>query len=100
MPITLRPGTVATRTDIAHSERAMSSASAITRAARVPGAGSSSYSVTTGPGRMSTISPRTPKSSSTFSSARAVSASVARSRLMPPRCRGALRKLSGGSLKS
>ena len=49
MPITLRPGTVAMRTAVTDSERAMSSASPITRAERMPGAGSSSYSVTTGP---------------------------------------------------
>ena len=36
----------------------------------MPGAGSSSYSVTTGPGLALTISPRTPKSPSTPSSAR------------------------------
>ena len=35
----------------------------------MPGAGSSSYSVTTGPGRALMISPRTPKSPSTPSSA-------------------------------
>ena len=50
MPITLRPGMVATRADSADMLRAMSSASAITRLAFVPLAGSSSYMVTTGPG--------------------------------------------------
>ena len=43
-------------------ERAMSSARPITRDDLMPGAGSSSYSVTTGPGRALMISPRTPKS--------------------------------------
>ena len=46
----------------------MSSASAITRDDLVPGAGSSSYRVTTGPGRTLMISPLTPKSSSVPSS--------------------------------
>ena len=41
-------------------ERAMSSASPITRDALRPGAGSSSYMVTTGPGRTETMSPLTP----------------------------------------
>ena len=60
MPITLRPGTVAMRTAVTERERAMSSASPITRAERMPGAGSSSYRVTTGPGRISRIAPCTP----------------------------------------
>ena len=55
MPITLRPDTVAMRTAVTDSDRATSSASPITRAERMPGAGSNSYSVTTGPGRMATI---------------------------------------------
>jgi hypothetical protein len=46
----------------------MSSASEMTRDDFVPGAGSSSYRVTTGPGRTLTISPRTPKSSRVDSS--------------------------------
>ena len=46
----------------------MSSARPITRDDLMPGAGSSSYSVTTGPGRALVISPRTPKSCSTASS--------------------------------
>ena len=50
MPITLRPGMVATRADSADMLRAMSSASWITRLALMPLAGSSSYMVTTGPG--------------------------------------------------
>ena len=50
MPITLRPGMVATRADSADMLRAMSSASAMTRLALMPLAGSSSYMVTTGPG--------------------------------------------------
>jgi hypothetical protein len=42
MPMALRPGTTATRAETADIERAMSSASAITREDFVPGAGSSS----------------------------------------------------------
>ena len=85
MPITLRPGIVATRADSADMLRAMSSASWITRLALIPLAGSSSYIVTTGPGRTSTMSPRTWKSSSTLSSRRALRSSPARSiwRLRP-----------------
>ena len=79
MPITLRPGMVATRADSADMLRAMSSASWITRLALIPLAGSSSYMVTTGPGRTSTMSPRTWKSSSTLSSRRALRSSPARS---------------------
>jgi hypothetical protein len=55
IPITLRPGIVATRAEIALMLRAMSSASWITRLALIPAAGSNSYIVTTGPGRTSTI---------------------------------------------
>ncbi len=66
------PDTTATRADTALIERAMSSASPITRDDLMPGAGSSSYSVTTGPGRALMISPRTPKSPSTLSSAAAL----------------------------
>ena len=51
MPITLRPGTVAIRTAVTLRLRATSSARPITRALRMPGAGSSSYNVTTGPAR-------------------------------------------------
>ena len=50
----------------------MSSASPITRADFVPRAGSSSKSVTTGPGLMSRTSPLTPKSASTSSRSRAL----------------------------
>ncbi len=53
----------------------MSSASPMTRDDLMPGAGSSSYSVTTGPGWALTISPRTPKSPSTPSSARELASS-------------------------
>jgi hypothetical protein len=60
MPMTLRPETVAMRTAVTDRLRATSSARPITRALRMPGAGTSSYSVTTGPGRISTISPCTP----------------------------------------
>ncbi|GJE45622.1 hypothetical protein AEGHOMDF_4822 [Methylobacterium soli] len=42
MPMALRPGTTATRAETADIERAMSSASEITRLDLVPGAGSSS----------------------------------------------------------
>ena len=77
MPITVRPGMVATRAEIALMLRAMSSASAITRVALIPGSGSSSYMVTTGPGRTSTTWPLTLKSSSTLSSSRALRSSAA-----------------------
>ena len=50
MPITVRPGIVATRAESADMLRAISSAGWITRLALMPGAGSSSYMVTTGPG--------------------------------------------------
>ena len=56
MPITVRPGIVATRAESADMLRAISSASATTRLALMPAAGSSSYMVTTGPGRISAIS--------------------------------------------
>src|ERR1700722_3724671 len=75
MPMALRPGTTATRADSALIERAMSSARPMTRDDLMPGAGSSSYSVTTGPGRALTLSPRTPKSPSTPSSARELESS-------------------------
>ncbi len=65
MPMALRPGTTATRADSALMERAMSSASAITRDDLMPRAGSNSNCVTTGPGWISFTSPRTPKSAST-----------------------------------
>src|SRR5215211_4608572 len=58
MPIALRPETTATRAESALIERAMSSASPITRDDLMPGAGSSSYSVTTGPGRALMTWPR------------------------------------------
>ncbi len=75
MPMALRPATTATRADSALIERAISSASPITREDLMPGAGSSSYSVTTGPGLAFTISPRTPKSCNTPSSARELASS-------------------------
>ena len=71
MPMTFLPDTTATRAEIALIERAMSSARFMTRDDFVPGAGSSSYKVTTGPGRTLVISPLTPKSSRTDSSIRA-----------------------------
>ena len=60
MPMTVRPGTVETRAERADMERAMSSERPMTREAFRPGAGSSSYMVTTGPGRTEVISPLTP----------------------------------------
>jgi hypothetical protein len=60
MPMTERPGMVETRAASADIDRAMSSASPMTRLALSPAAGSSSYIVTTGPGRIEAISPRTP----------------------------------------
>src|SRR4029077_5420531 len=75
MPMALRPGTTATRADSALIERAMSSARPITREDLMPGAGSSSYSVTTGPGLALAISPRTPKSPSTPSRRRELASS-------------------------
>ena len=83
MPMTLRPGIVATRADIADMLRAISSASWMTRLALIPGAGSSSYIVTTGPGRTSVIAPFTWKSSSTVSSSRALRSSAALSSACP-----------------
>src|ERR1700753_1065845 len=71
----LRPATTATRADNALIERAMSPARPMTRDDLMPGAGSSSYRVTTGPGLALTISPRTPKSCSTPSSARELASS-------------------------
>ena len=71
-PIALRPGTTAARTLARLIERAMSSASPMMRDDFVPRDGSNSYSVTTGPGRISLTSPLTPKSASTSSSSRAL----------------------------
>ena len=70
--MTLRPGTMAARAEVTLSERAMSSARATTRDDFVPRAGSSSNSVTTGPGLISRTSPLIEKSASTSSSRRAV----------------------------
>ena len=77
MPMTVRPGIGAMRADSADMLRAMSSARFDTRLALVPGAGSSSYMVTTGPGRTAVITPLTWKSSSTDSSKRALRSSAA-----------------------
>ena len=55
MPMALRPWATATRQEITLIERAMSSARATTRAVFTPGAGTSSYMVTTGPGRIWSI---------------------------------------------
>ena len=60
IPITDLPGTVLTRAESADIDRAISSDNPITRLAFKPGAGSSSYMVTTGPGRTLTTSPFTP----------------------------------------
>ena len=76
MPITVLPGIGETRAEIALMLRAMSSARPTTRLALMPGAGSSSYMVTTGPARTAVISPLTLKSSSTFSSSRALRSSA------------------------
>ena len=62
MPMALRPCTTLMRQARADMERAMSSASATTRPCFTPGAGTSSYRVTTGPGRIWSIWPRTPNS--------------------------------------
>ncbi len=97
MPMTLRPGTVAMRTAVTDMERATSSARPITRAERMPGAGSSSYSVTTGPGRMSRMTPCTPYSSSTDSSSRALACSESSLGPMPARGGAAFSSDSGGS---
>ncbi len=50
MPMALRPGITATRAETALIDRAISSERAMTREDLTPGAGSNSYSVTTGPG--------------------------------------------------
>ena len=76
IPITVLPGIGDTRALIADMLRAISSARPTTRLALMPGAGSSSYMVTTGPARTATISPLTLKSSSTFSSRRAFRSSA------------------------
>ncbi len=81
MPITVLPGMGDTRALIALMLRAMSSARPTTRLALMPGAGSSSYMVTTGPVRTAVISPLTLKSSSTFSSRRALRSSASLSSL-------------------
>ena len=77
-------------------ERAMSSASPITRDDLMPGAGSSSYSVTTGPGRALMISPLTPKSSSTLSSDSAFSSISSVEGVKRSLGRDAVRSESGG----
>ena len=96
MPMTLRPGTTATRADSADIERAMSSARPMTRDDLMPGAGSSSYRVTTGPGRTWMISPRTPKSSSTPSRSRALASSASGEIAVPACLRGSERSVIGG----
>ena len=71
----------ATRAETALIERAMSSDNAITRDDLMPGAGSNSYSVTTGPGWTWMTSPLTPKSRMTFSSRPAASSRMSSVRL-------------------
>ncbi len=97
MPMALRPETTATRADTALIERAMSSESPITRDDLMPGAGSSSYNVTTGPGCALMISPRTPKSPSTLSSAAALVSSSSFDSVVRSEARGAASKLSEGN---
>src|SRR3546814_21187483 len=63
----------------------------------MPDAGSSSYIVTTGPGRTSTIDPLTLKSSSTLSSSRALRSSAALSIVVLPVAGAALGRLIGGN---
>src|SRR5579863_2018223 len=96
MPITVRPGIEETRAEIALMLRAMSSASPTTRLALIPGAGSSSYIVTTGPVRTAVISPLTLKSSRTVSSSRALRSSASLSTLMPLSAGGSTSKSSDG----
>ena len=83
IPITVLPGMGETRALIALILRAISSARPTTRLALMPGAGSSSYIVTTGPVRTAVISPLTLKSSSTFSSSRALRSSAILSSFTP-----------------
>src|SRR5665213_1872851 len=97
MPMALRPGTTATRAESALIERAMSSARPMTREDLMPGAGSSSYNVTTGPGCALTISPRTPKSPSTPSSARELASSSDRLSGWRSEALGAVSTEIGGS---
>ena len=96
MPITVRPGTVAMRTATTLMLRAMSSARPMTREDFTPGAGSSSYKVTTGPGRISVICPCTPKSDSTCSSRRALACSDSESGPVPVRGGAGVSNSSGG----
>ena len=97
MPITVRPGIEETRAEIALMLRAMSSARPITRLALMPGAGSSSYMVTTGPVRTAEISPLTLKSSSTVSRRRALRSRLSLSTLGFELAGGSARMSSGGS---
>ncbi len=77
----------------------MSSASEITRDDFVPGAGSSSYKVTTGPGQAWTISPLTLKSSSTPSSSPAFCWSTSTGMVSARSSGGSVRNSIGGSWK-
>ena len=97
MPMALRPETTATRADTALIERAMSSAKPMTRDDLMPGAGSSSYSVTTGPGCALMISPRTPKSPSTLSSAMALASIRSFDSVVRSEARCAVSRLSEGN---
>ena len=95
----LRPGMTATRQAVALMERAMSSARPTTREDFTPAAGSSSNSVTTGPGRAESTSPCTPKSASTPSSWRLMACSVCGSACVV-RCFGVASRSVSGSSKS
>ena len=96
MPIALRPGITATRAETALIERAMSSDNAITRDDLMPGAGSNSYRVTTGPGWTWITSPFTPKSRITFSSRPAVSSRMSSVSSGPSRSGGSARNPISG----
>ena len=79
--------------------RAISSARLETRLALVPGAGSSSYMVTTGPCRTALTTPLTEKSSSTDSSRRAFFSSAALSMVWPPLSLAGVSSASDGRLE-
>ena len=66
----------------------------------MPGAGSSSYRATTGPGRTLTISPFTPKSSSTPSSSRAFCSSASCETLAPTDFFGSVSMVMEGMIHS
>ena len=80
--------------------RARSSDSPATLLILIPGAGAYSYMVMTGPGRISTTSPSTPKSESFFSSLRAFISRLSLWILVFFLSGGSERRSSGGSLSS